>query len=85
MKAYKCDRCGLLFEDKVKYQKYSIANSITRNHYYDLCFDCSIGLEKWMDKFKDEENPCEDCYCNDGEVHTECGVICEEKKDEKIT
>lgn len=55
MKAYKCDRCGQLFENKASYEKYVIKNHIY-NGFFDLCEECQNELEEWMDKFNKNIN-----------------------------
>ena len=55
MKAYKCDRCGKLFESKASYQKYLIT-TISHTAYSDLCKECQNELDKWMDLFKENIN-----------------------------
>lgn len=52
MKAYKCDRCGKLFEP-YKYQKTSNFLNITRNpnitgDCLDLCPNCNAELQEWV-------------------------------------
>ena len=54
MKAYKCDRCGQLFESKARW-RYLITNNVN-NGYFDLCEDCQNELNKWVDKFKENIN-----------------------------
>lgn len=51
MKAYKCDRCGVLFERKVKNQKY-LATTMMRSGYLDLCEDCQRKFDKWFEFLK---------------------------------
>lgn len=56
MKAYKCDRCGNLYERKVK-------PNITIYKYVpfcdtrlDLCHKCQDTLENWLNEFKPKES-----------------------------
>lgn len=51
-KAYKCDRCGELFES-YKFQKTSEFFNITRNpcmsgNCLDLCPKCNAELQEWV-------------------------------------
>ena len=55
MKAYKCDRCGVLFEDYNSRKSKEIYN-ITINPNMsgcclDLCKTCSDELQEWVDAF----------------------------------
>ena len=52
MKAYKCDRCGRVFESEVENEKYLIT-TYDYDSYFILCEDCQNELEKWMDLFKE--------------------------------
>lgn len=68
MKAYKCDRCGKLFE---KYEGQGTSNffNITLNPYMsdnclDLCPDCNVELQAWV------ENGKEQVVCN----HTDAEI-----------
>ena len=56
-KAYKCDRCKKLFEEKVSREN-RIFISYSMNCggcTYDLCPECQKQLDDWWDK-KEEEN-----------------------------
>lgn len=58
MKAYKCDRCGKLFEG-YNYQGTREFYSITRNPYasgncLDLCPDCNAELQEWVANDKEQ-------------------------------
>lgn len=57
MKAYKCDRCGKLFENKIASREYLItkANLTIRNCWLDLCEDCQDRLDNWMNIYKESE------------------------------
>ena len=61
MNAFKCDRCGKLFEDYQKRKSegnYKIArnsNNIVRYLYLDLCKDCNDELQDWANAFKKKE------------------------------
>ena len=50
MRAYKCDRCGQLFENKnLKGIKFHITTDLcSTGGGLDLCNDCSKELQKWM-------------------------------------
>lgn len=55
MKAYKCDRCGVLFEDYINRKSREIYN-ITENpnmtgRCLDLCKTCSDELQEWVGAF----------------------------------
>lgn len=68
MKAYKCDRCGKLFE-KYKYQGTSEFFTITRNpymsgDYLDLCPNCNAELQEWVANDKEQVA----CNCTDEEI-----------------
>ena len=69
-KAYKCDRCGKLFDPYMN-QKSSDFFHITRNPKFtddclDLCLNCSAELQEWV--------------AND-KVQVDCNCIDEENKD----
>lgn len=58
MRAYKCDRCGKLFE-KYKYQGTSEFFHITRNpcmtgNCLDLCPNCNSELQEWVANDKEQ-------------------------------
>jgi len=58
MKAYKCDRCGKLFE-KYKNQGTAEFFNITRtpciaSSCLDLCPNCNAELQKWMANDKEQ-------------------------------
>lgn len=58
MKAYKCDRCGKLFE-KYKGQGTSDFLNITRNpnisnYCLDLCPKCNTELQEWAANDKEQ-------------------------------
>lgn len=60
MKAYKCDRCGKLFE---KYDGqgtrrfYSITTDTCRTGcYLDLCPNCNDELQAWVANDKEQED-----------------------------
>lgn len=64
-KAYKCDRCGKLFE-KYKYQGTSEFFNVTRNPNFsndclDLCPNCNAELQEWVANDKEQV----DCNCTD--------------------
>lgn len=59
MRAYKCDRCGKLFEKYDLQGTFSFLN-ITRNpcmsgNCLDLCPDCNAELQEWVKNGKDED------------------------------
>ena len=61
MKAYKCDRCGKLFET-YKLQGTSNFFNITRNpcmsgNCLDLCPSCNAELQAWVSDDKEQESP----------------------------
>lgn len=67
MKAYKCDRCGKLFE-KYRYQGTSDFFNITHNPYQtgsclDLCPECNAELQEWVANGK-EQTGSEDQACD---------------------
>lgn len=53
MRAYKCDRCGKLYES---YNFTDNAFHIVQKRYngtaWDLCFDCHIELQEWMNRIR---------------------------------
>lgn len=55
MRAYKCDRCGVLFEDYVSRKSAEIYNITTNPNMtgrcLDLCKTCSDELQEWVDAF----------------------------------
>jgi hypothetical protein len=58
MRAYKCDRCGKLFE-KYKNQWTSEFFNITRNpcmsgNCLDLCPNCNAELQEWVANGKEQ-------------------------------
>lgn len=58
MKAYKCDRCGKLFE-KYEGQGTRMFYSITKDpcstsDYLDLCPKCNDELQKWIRNVESE-------------------------------
>lgn len=53
-----------------RYLRYNVTG------WYNL--DSKEVLRRWQ---KSEENVCEDCYYNDGEVHAEC-IICDKAESE---
>ncbi len=66
MKAYKCDRCGKLFEP-YKLQGEACFFHITRTTYasgncLDLCQNCNAELQEWVanDKNQMDETKVED-------------------------
>ena len=68
MKAYKCDRCGKLFE---KYNLQGTSNffNITRNpcmsgNCLDLCPNCNAELQEWVKHDKEQV----DCNHTDEEI-----------------
>ena len=67
MKAYKCDRCGKLFE-RYKNQGTSEFFNITRNpnfsnDYLDLCPKCNAELQEWVANKKEQVA----CNCTESE------------------
>lgn len=67
-KAYKCDRCGKLYES-YKYQKTSEFFNITRTpnisgNCLDLCPKCNAELQSWVAN----DTVQVDCNCTDEEV-----------------
>lgn len=58
-KAFKCDRCGTLYEPKSKINKYCVVSmdSLTK---LDLCPVCAAILDGWMDKYKNKEDEDDD-------------------------
>lgn len=68
MRAYKCDRCGKLFE-KYKGQGTHEFFNITRNpnisgDCLDLCPDCNAELQAWVANDKAQVA----CNCTDEEI-----------------
>ena len=55
MRAFKCDRCGKLFEDYYGRKTSSFYNISMGTGYLDLCKDCNDELQKWI-KMESEEN-----------------------------
>ncbi len=49
--AFKCDRCGKLFEmkcsEKEKRNLYLVTNPYNQNSEHDLCNDCYTELSNW--------------------------------------
>lgn len=67
-KAYKCDRCGKLFE-KYNFQGTSEFYHVTRNPNFscdclDLCPKCNAELQEWVAN----DTVQVDCNCTDEEV-----------------
>lgn len=50
MKAYKCDRCGALFEPSEDATEYRLQKYDGDRYYDDLdiCPSCNILFERWM-------------------------------------
>lgn len=71
MNAFKCDRCGKLFERYLEMDSDKICRivpntSTTRIHYLDLCKDCNDELQDWVNAFKKkEEGEIPNETCND--------------------
>lgn len=68
MKAYKCDRCGKLFE-KYKNQGTFDFFNVTRNPKFsdnclDLCPNCNAELQEWVANDKKQVA----CNCTDEEI-----------------
>lgn len=59
MNAFKCDRCGKLFEDyqerKMEGNYRIIPNKNGFAHSLDLCKDCNSSLQDWANAFKKKE------------------------------
>jgi len=60
MKAFKCDRCGKLYEltseqaeKRTRGVNYGIYNSLN-NYYLDLCNKCFYELQEWMAVYSDD-------------------------------
>lgn len=53
MKAYKCDRCGKLYEpyDFVN-NGFHIVQQRHNGTAWDLCFDCHEELQEWMNQIR---------------------------------
>lgn len=50
MQAYKCDRCGELFERPCYYNiRINVDCHPYEDNYLDLCDKCQFELEKWID------------------------------------
>ena len=63
-RAYKCDRCGKLYEpyefsdysEEIKFKERIINVSTLSGATYDLCPNCRIGLAEYMNQGKDTQN-----------------------------
>ena len=61
-KAYKCDRCGTLFE---KYSRpFWIESDLRPNVKLDICDSCKFEFEHWFDPTKYEEYEESDKSCH---------------------
>lgn len=60
MRAFKCDRCGALYEDYLNRKSAEIYHITTTPNMtggcLDLCKTCSDKLQKWVDGFVKEES-----------------------------
>lgn len=58
-KAYKCDRCGRLYEpyefrdynEKIMFKEYIVNVCTLGGSPFDLCPDCRIGLVEYMNRY----------------------------------
>lgn len=73
MEAYKCDRCGKLYELSPKQTvmrrngvNYGVYNSLN-NYHLDLCEKCFYELQEWMTVCIEAENKrdCKTCIHSD--------------------
>lgn len=59
MRAFKCDRCGALYEDYLNRKSDEIYNITTNPNMtcccLDLCKTCSDKLQKWVNGFDNDE------------------------------
>ena len=64
MRAFKCDRCGMLFEDYINRKSAEIYNITTNpcmtGYCLDLCKICSDELQEWVDAFNKIKAESED-------------------------
>lgn len=58
MKAYKCDRCGVLFTYNLDSPKYRVEKYQGDWEYeeIDLCVDCIMDLERFMREVNNNDN-----------------------------
>ena len=60
MKAYKCDRCGKLFEgyegQGTRMFYTIITDPCSTGSCLDLCFECNNELREWIRKVESEDN-----------------------------
>ena len=53
MRAYKCDRCGKLYESyDFAANDFHIVQTRRDGTAWDLCLDCHIELQEWMIKIR---------------------------------
>lgn len=90
--AYKCDRCGKLYEAKertLESKNYSVLKPHIINyeisnpgtylcHVADLCPECQSKLELWMSLFKKSEavKDCDNCKYEEYAYNTEPCFSC---------
>ncbi len=69
MKAYKCDRCGGIFEEIVSSRYYIHVGF----QILDLCEACTWSLADWMNTEKKSEvfSGCNECKYKDSDEHCE--------------
>lgn len=53
MRAYKCDRCGKLYEPyDLAINDFRIVQQRDSRKNWDLCVDCHIELQEWMNRIR---------------------------------
>lgn len=59
MNAYKCDRCGKLYEKQEKSSIFNVTKKIFvlgTAYQQDLCSECAKSLEEWWKTGKEQNN-----------------------------
>ena len=76
MKAYKCDRCGKLYEIKSNRRDrgiiYDVIDNFPGKSDLDLCDKCFDELQEWMTVYKETES--EDKVMSYGDIYSELGL-----------
>lgn len=58
--AKECDRCGTLYKDKSLIANYISEYKNLINYNYDLCPKCYKSFHQWFNKYKHDEEKCND-------------------------
>lgn len=56
MNAYKCDRCGKLYEKEARSILYVKRITTGNGQWQDLCPECTKSLDKWWKAGKEQKN-----------------------------